>query len=96
MGKRKKGKHETTPFDRARDELFSQIRHCGVLEATDDQRDGWFKDTMNYMAERYPDVTPEELKELEELGRRYCRPVIPHGADHNAMTGSEQANGSSG
>lgn len=85
MSKRKKDKHETTAFDRARDELFSQIRHCGVLEATDEQRNTWFDDTMAYMAERYPDVAAEDLKKLEELGRRYCAPVIPHGADHTAL-----------
>lgn len=85
MGKRKKGKYETTAIDRARDELFSQIRHCGVLEATGDQRDNWFRDTMQYMAERYPELGTDDLGQLEELGRRYCQPVIPHGADHNAM-----------
>lgn len=86
MGKQKKNKHETTTLDRARDELFSQIRHCGVLEATEEQRHEWFGDTMKYMQERYPDLTPEELKSLEELGQRYCAPVIPHGADHNALS----------
>lgn len=91
MGKQKKNKHETTTLHRARDELFSQIRHCGVLEATEEQRGDWFTDTMKYMAERYPDLKPEELKELEELGRRYCAPVIPHGADHNAMSADEHS-----
>ena len=77
MGKRKGGKSET--FEQARDELLSQIRHCGVLEATDTQRSDWFEETMSYMAERYPGVSKEELEELEALGRRYCEPVIPHG-----------------
>ncbi len=87
MSKRKKeGKHEASVFDKARNELFSQIRHCGVLEATEDQRAAWLKETMSYMAQRYPEVTGEELAELEEIGRRYCEPVIPHGGEGNALT----------
>lgn len=80
MSKRKKeGKHDTPLFDKARDELFSQIRRCGVLQATEDQRDAWFKETMEYMAKRYPGVTEEDLAQLSELGRRYCEPVTPYG-----------------
>ncbi len=87
MGKRKKeGKSEPSMFDRARNELFSQIRHCGVLDATDEQREAWLKDTMEYMAKRYPEVTREELQELELIGRRYCEPVIPHGDSDRALT----------
>lgn len=66
-------------FDRARDELLSEIRECGVLAATPLQRDDWFRDAMSYLAERYPAVNQEEMKELEELGRRFCEPVIGRG-----------------
>lgn len=66
-------------FDKARNELFSQIRRCGVLEATQEQREAWFRETMEYMAKRYPEVTQEELAQLKEAGHRYCEPVIPHG-----------------
>ncbi len=81
MSKRKKSKFEPTVFDKARDELLSQIKHCGVLQATEDQRDKWFQETMAYLAERYPDATQKELEDLEQVGRRYCQPVIPHGED---------------
>ena len=85
MSKRKKGgKNGTSTFDKARDELFGQIRRCGVLGATDDQQDVWFKETMEYMAKRYPGVTQEELDQLNELGRRYCRPVTPYGGANSA------------
>lgn len=80
MGKRRPAKREPTPFERARDELFSHIRRCGVLEATAEQQDDWIRDTMGYMAERYPQLGRADLEELETLGRRYCKPVIPHGA----------------
>lgn len=72
-------KRSPSEFDRARDELFRQIRHCGVLEASEDQREKWFKDTMDYMSKRYPGVSDEELLELGALGRRYCEPVRGYG-----------------
>ncbi len=79
LSKRIGGKGKPSVFDKARNELLSHIRHCGVLKATAPQRDSWFKDTMSYMAERYPAVSPEQMDELETLGRRYCEPVISHG-----------------
>ena len=55
MGK-KKAKHRvednSSPFDKARDELLSHIIHCGVLQAQPEQQKDWFDDTMEYMAER--------------------------------------------
>lgn len=78
-----KGRVEKREFDllnRARDELFSHIQRCGVLDATKEQQDEWIRDTMGYMRERFPDLDSDQLGELEKLGRRYCQPVIPHGA----------------
>lgn len=80
MGKRGGDRSEPALLERARDELFSHIRRCGVLEATEEQQEEWMRDTMGYMSERYPELTAEELEGLEALGRRYCKPVIPHGA----------------
>jgi hypothetical protein len=89
VSKRKKeGKGEPTLFDRARNELFSQIRHCGVLKATEEQQDVWFKETMDYLAKRYPGVTAEQLAELDALGRRYCQPVIGYGRASTASSES--------
>ncbi len=80
MGKRsKEGHSKPSAFDRARNELLSQIRHCGVLGATEEQKDSWFKETMQYLARRYPAVTQEELATLDAMGRRYCEPVITYG-----------------
>ena len=31
---------------------------------------------MGYMAERFPDLSAEELGELDEIGIRFCQPVI--------------------
>lgn len=79
MSKRRVVKREPTRLERARDELFSHIRRCGVLEATGEQQEEWIRDTIGYMAERYPQLGRTELEELETLGRRYCKPIIPHG-----------------
>lgn len=74
-----KGKFVPKAIDRARDELFSHIRRCGVLEAEDEQREEWFDDTLEYIRERYPELTPSELTDLRTIGERYCAPAIPHG-----------------
>ncbi len=90
MGKRsKEGRSQASVFDRARNELMSQIRHCGVLRATEEQRDAWFKETMEYLEKRYPQVTKEQLAELDVIGRRYCEPVIGYGARNTALSREE-------
>lgn len=74
-----KGKYEPTPLDRARDELFSHIQRCGVLDAEPTQREEWLEETMEYLAEKYAELSPSELEQLRDMGRRYCSPAIPHG-----------------
>jgi hypothetical protein len=79
MSKAKKPRKQYIPttFEQARDELFSHILRCGVLEAAEEHRKEWFDDTMAYLAERYEARTAAELQELRTLGERYCRPVVP-------------------
>ncbi|HEY3279169.1 MAG TPA: hypothetical protein VGJ83_01550 [Gemmatimonadales bacterium] len=69
-----------TSFEQARDELFSHILRCGVLEANTEHQKEWFDDTMLYLADRYHDLTETELGELRVLGERYCRPVVARAA----------------
>jgi hypothetical protein len=86
---RKKGprnKREASTFDRARDELFSAIRQCGVMEADQPEREEWMGETLGYMAERHPELSKTELDQLKATGLRFCGPVIPHGKDHTAIT----------
>lgn len=80
------GKHDKTTLDKARDELFSHINRCGVLDATDEQIQEWMDDTINFLQERYHGLSPAELKQLREVGERYCKPVIRHGKDNTAET----------
>jgi len=65
-----------TAFELARDELFSHILHCGVLEAAPEHQKDWFDDTMLYLTDRYTDLTESELHDLRVLGERFCRPVV--------------------
>lgn len=82
-------KHQTTPLDIARDELFSHVIRCDVLEATLDDREEWLGETMEYMADRHPHLTGIELAQLEVMGSRFIKPSIPHGADTNATNREE-------
>ncbi len=82
-------KHQRTDFDHARDELMSHIHRCGVLKASQEQQDQWLDDTMQFMAERYAELGESELTELQEIGRRFCQPVIPHGRGNTALGTAE-------
>ena len=65
-----------TVFDQARDELFSHILRCGVLEAAPEHQKEWMDDTMQYLGDRYSDLKPEELTQVRTLGERFCQPVV--------------------
>ena len=67
--------------ERARDELFSHINRCGVLKANAEDQRQWMDETIEYIGERYPDLTDAELNELHGIGIRFCKPTIPHGVD---------------
>jgi hypothetical protein len=75
-------------FDQARDELFSHILRCGVLEALPEHQKEWFDDTMLYLTERYAELTEEELGQLRVLGERYCQPVMSRPAETSEETAS--------
>jgi hypothetical protein len=66
----------STTFEQARDELFSHILRCGVLEANPEHQKEWFDDTMLYLADRYEDLSEDEIGQLRVLGERYCQPVV--------------------
>jgi hypothetical protein len=71
---------------KARDELYSHILRCGVLQATIEHQKEWFDDTIEYMAERYPSLADEDVHELRQLGERYCQPVINNSPTVGATT----------
>ena len=83
--------YQPNSLEKARDELFSHIRRCGVLEAEREQREEWLTDTVGYLAERYPDLGEVELAELQEIGERYCMPPIRNGDDDEVGALEEQS-----
>lgn len=78
--------------DRARNELFSAIRQCGVLDASEDDQIEWMDDTIRFLAERYPELNAQELEQLKVTGLRFCQPVIPHGSQKASANSLEDAN----
>ena len=66
---------EAVSFSQARDEMFSHILRCGVIDALPEHQKDWFDDTMLYLADRYEDLNKEQLDELRVLGERFSRPV---------------------
>jgi hypothetical protein len=76
-------------LDQARDELFSHINRCGVLHASPEDQKIWMGETVDYLAERYPDLGDAELDALHGIGLRFCQPAIAHGAESTARTQDE-------
>jgi len=74
---KKKGQRDTdeVAFAQARDELFSHVLRCGVIDALPEHQKDWFDDTMLYLADRYEDLSKEQLAQLRLLGERFCQPV---------------------
>lgn len=77
MSKKKPRRPSSGPsaFDQARDEMFSHILRCGVIEALPEHQKDWFDDTMQYLGERYEELDEEQLAQLRLLGERFARPV---------------------
>lgn len=46
-------------------------------------------ETLEFMKQRYPDLSSQDVTQLKELGLRFCQPVIPHGREHTALTTQE-------
>lgn len=75
-------------MDDARNELFGHIHRCGVLRATREQQVEWMRDTVEFLAERYPSLSQAELDELSGIGLRFCSPVI---ANHSTADEADDA-----
>ena len=74
---------------RARDELFSHINRCGVLQAEEDDQRHWMDETIDYLGERYPDLADGDLQDLYSVGMRFCQPAIPHGRKRYGFAAKE-------
>lgn len=76
-------------LDRARDELFSHINRCSVLQASPDDQKIWMTETIDYLAERYPDLADGDLDQLHGIGLRFCQPAIARGAGSEPVVEGE-------
>lgn len=81
-------RHNRTEMDHARDELMSHIHRCGVMKAAQEQQEEWMADTVDYLSERYPGLSTDEVEELKAIGMRFCQPVIEYGATEAEMAGA--------
>jgi hypothetical protein len=90
LNRKKKSEPRTSHLDQARNDLFGHINRCGVLQATEEQQVEWMNDTIEYIGECYPSLSPKELEDLKQIGLRFCRPAIPHGAGQDARDGADE------
>ena len=63
-----------TPFDQARDELFQHIIRSGVIGSAPEHQKEWFDQTIDYLEDRYHELSEAQIKELRTLGERFCQP----------------------
>ena len=70
-----------SPFDQARDELFQHIMTCGVIGSDQAHQTEWFEETMRYLADRYHELSAQDLKQLRVLGDRFVQPPKSKQAD---------------
>jgi hypothetical protein len=71
---RKEPVRVASPFEEARDELFQQIMRCGVVGAASEDQKDWFDNTIEYLRDRYHELSPAEIGELRVLGERFAQP----------------------
>ncbi len=64
-----------TPFVEARDEMFQHIMKCGVIGTASEDQQEWFDGTMAYLADRYHELSKEEVAQLRVLGERFIQPA---------------------
>jgi hypothetical protein len=65
---------------------MSHVIRCDVLQAEMDHRMEWLGETLEFMAERYPQLSGMQMAQLEMMGKQFLRPAIPHGSGKNAQT----------
>ena len=64
-----------TPFEDARDEMFQHIMKCGVIGSAPEDQNEWFDSTVNYLADRYHELSERDVAELRVLGERFVQPA---------------------
>ena len=62
-----------TPFDQARDEIFQHIIRCCVIGSAPEHQKEWFDQTIEYLEDRYHELSEAQVTELRTLGERFCQ-----------------------
>lgn len=63
------------PFDTARDEMFQHVMRCGVIGSAPEHQTEWFDETMKFLADRYHELSKNQVAELRVLGERFAAPT---------------------
>lgn len=72
---RKQAPRIASALDTARDELFQHIMKCGVIDSDPAHQHEWFDNTIDYLRDRYHELSEAELGELRTLGERFAQPA---------------------
>ena len=70
-----------SPMDEARNELFQHIMSCGVIGSAPEHQTEWFDETMKYLAERYAELSKQQITDLRTLGERFAAPTVKKSAE---------------
>lgn len=55
--------------------MFQHVMRCGVIGSEPEHQKEWFDETMNYLAERYHELSKKEVADLRVLGERFAAPT---------------------
>jgi len=54
--------------------MFQHIMRCGVIGSAPEHQAEWFDQTIQYLEDRYHELSEAQVAELRTLGQRFCQP----------------------
>lgn len=78
-------------MDDARNELFQHVMSCGVIGSAPEHQKEWFDETIKYLAERYSELSKQQITDLRTLGERFAAPAAKKSASEPAPMMEENA-----
>lgn len=54
--------------------MFQHIMRCGVIGSAPEHQTEWFDQTIQYLEDRYHELSEAQVAELRTLGQRFCQP----------------------
>lgn len=80
-----------SPFDQARDELFQHVMRCGVIGSAPEHQVEWFDETMKFLADRYHELSKQQIADLRVLGERFAAPTVKKPATEATPASEDEA-----